>query len=291
MTTPADTPLDAGRKPRDDEIEVFGLTNQGKVRKDNQDHFLFCTVHKTLRVRTTSLPTADFAMASERLASLFMVADGVGSSAGEAASRVTVESVAAYVTRAMQCYYRTDQSDPSVFLKELEEAALASHESVLEEKTRAGVSKMATTLTLALAVWPWLYLLQVGDSRCYQYRAGELKQLTHDQTIAQALVESGALKQSDVARSPFRNVLSSAIGGTAQPVVTRHDLRYGDILLMCTDGLTKHVSDDQILTELRAMVSAEVTCRKLIDLALADGGTDNVTVLISRPVLKDAPAA
>jgi protein phosphatase len=291
MTTPAEVSAAAGRKPRDDEIEVFGLTDQGKVRKDNQDHFLFCTVHKTLRLRTTSLPEAAFEMASQRLASLFMVADGVGSSAGEAASRVTVESVAAYVTRAMECYYQADQTDPSIFQKELEQAALASHQSVLDEKARAGVPKMATTLTLVLAVWPWLYVLQVGDSRCYLYRAGELIQLTQDQTIAQALVESGALKQSDVARSPFRNVLSSAIGGTAQPVVTRHDVRYGDIVLLCTDGLNKHVPDERIRSELQSMTSAEATCRRLIDLALADGGTDNVTALISRPVLKDATPA
>ena len=96
MTLPTDTGIDqplAHRKPRDEELDVFGLTHPGKIRQSNQDHFLFSTLHKTLRVRTTSLANPEILEApSERLASLFMVADGVGGSEdGEAASRTTVE--------------------------------------------------------------------------------------------------------------------------------------------------------------------------------------------------------
>jgi serine/threonine protein phosphatase PrpC len=278
----------AERKPRDEEIDVFGMTHQGLVRTNNQDHFLFGTLHKTLRVRTTSLSTPELLeLPGERLGSLFMVADGVGGSeGGEAASRVTIETMAAYGTHAMQCYYRSDSADDPSFLAELQDAARTCHETVLARARERGLPKMATTLTLALAVWPRLYLLQVGDSRAYRCRQGELELLTHDQTIAQALVDAGALKPADAMRSPLRNVLSSAIGGTNEPVVTQHELRHGDVVLLCSDGLTKHVSDDQIQERFRTMTSSEQACRALIDDTLKAGATDNVTVLVSRSVLQ-----
>jgi serine/threonine protein phosphatase PrpC len=288
-STPTDSSIPAARKPRDDELDVFGLTHPGKVRPSNQDHFLFCTLHKALRVRVTSLPNPELLeIPSERLASLFMVADGVGSSeGGEAASRVTVETTAAYVTHTMQCYYQSDMAEPAVFLEALEDAARTCHETVLERaKERPDVRRMATTLTLCLAVWPRLFILHIGDSRCYRFRGGELTCLTRDQTMAQALVDSGVLKPEDVPRSPFRNVLASAIGGTTQPVVGQHGLRHGDLLLLCTDGLTKHVSDERILERLRAMESSEQVTRALVEDALEAGGTDNVTVLVARNVIR-----
>jgi protein phosphatase len=286
MTDPAVAHTE--RKPRDEEIEVFGLTHPGLVRPTNQDHFLFGTLHKTLRVRTTSLSTPELLeMPGARLGSLFMVADGVGGSAGgEAASRVTIETMAAYGTHAMQCYYHLDSVDDRDFLAELQDAARTCHETVRTRARERGFPKMATTLTLALAVWPRLYVLQVGDSRAYRCRQGELELLTRDQTIAQALVDAGALKAADMHRSPLRNVLSSAIGSTAEPVVTQHELRHGDVVLLCSDGLTKHVSDEQIRERFRTMTSSEQACRALVDDALGAGGTDNVTVLVSRSILQ-----
>lgn len=279
------------RKPRDDELDVFGLTDRGKVRRENQDHFLFCSLHKTLRVRVTSLATPELLeIPSERLASLFMVADGVGSGAGgEAASRVTVETMADYVTRTMQCYYRADSGDDENFLVALREAATSCHETVLARaRESAAAARMATTLTMGLAIWPRLFLLHLGDSRAYQYRDGRLKQLTRDQTMAQELVDRGAIRQEDLARSPFRNVLASAIGGTAAPDVSRHHLRHGDVMLLCTDGLTKHVTDARIGEVLGGLTSSEQACRALVDEALAGGGTDNVTVMIARTVIQGA---
>jgi protein phosphatase len=146
---------------------------------------------------------------------------------------------------------------------------------------------MATTLTLGLAVWPRLYLLHLGDSRAYRFRRGTLSQLTTDQTMAQALLDAGALKQTDLHRSPLRNVLASAIGGTAQPVVTHHDLEPGDVIMLCTDGLTKHVPDEEIALRFQTMASSEQVCRQLVQDALEDGGSDNVTVLVSRTVFHD----
>jgi protein phosphatase len=151
---------------------------------------------------------------------------------------------------------------------------------------------MATTLTLAVAVFPWMYVTQVGDSRCYRYWDGELTQLTRDQTIAQGLVDQGILPADRLAKSPFSNVLSSAIGGEeAMPVVTRIEIPRGCVLLLATDGLTKHVSTAEIKEQIEKMSSSEQLCRTLLDLALERGGTDNVTLIAARAPLPGARAS
>ena len=143
---------------------------------------------------------------------------------------------------------------------------------------------MATTLTLAIVTWPWVYVVQVGDSRCYHYLNGKLRQVTRDQTMAQALVDEGALPADRLASSPFSHVLVSAIGGeSATPVVTRLDIRdRNSVLLLCSDGLTKHVSDAEIAERTGAMQSSEQLCRSLLELALERGGSDNITILSGR---------
>jgi protein phosphatase len=139
----------------------------------------------------------------------------------------------------------------------------------------------ATTLTLYVAVWPSLYIMHVGDSRLYLYRGGALQQLTRDQTMAQDLVDLGAMPKDALKQSPLSHVLTSAMGSSeATPYVTRAELKWGDVVLLCTDGLTKHVSDEQIAERMRTMTSAEQGVRALVDDALAGGGSDNVTVLV-----------
>jgi protein phosphatase len=136
---------------------------------------------------------------------------------------------------------------------------------------------------MVAAVWPRAYLVQVGDSRCYRLRDGKLERMSQDQTMAQALVERGALSPADAEHSPLRNMLASALGGSeARPMTASTDIRWDDVMLLCTDGLTKHVSESEIETELAANAPAEASCRRLVDRALERGGTDNVTVLISR---------
>jgi protein phosphatase len=144
---------------------------------------------------------------------------------------------------------------------------------------------MATTLTMMIAVWPWAYVVQVGDSRCYYFMDGELKQLTRDQTIGQDLVDQGVLAPDRLAKSPFSHVLASAIGAEAAlPEVSRVKMTRAkhNCFVMCSDGLTKHVSDAEIAAELRELESSEKSCRKLLALALERGGSDNITVLIAR---------
>jgi protein phosphatase len=272
-------------RPTDDELDVCGLTHRGKVRATNEDHFLVATLHKTMRVRSSSLPNPELLeMPSKRLATLLMVADGVGgANAGEHASRAALESIAAYVTETMQCYYRADPSDERSFAEALQAGAEACHASVVERGLKHPELKgMATTLTLGLGVWPWLFLLHIGDSRAYQLRDGKLQRQTRDQTVAQELADTGVLKQTDVARSPLSHILSSAIGAESRPVVTRVPVTRTGTTLLCTDGLTKHVSDDQIRDRLLNIRRSEDVCRALIDDALEAGGSDNITVICGR---------
>jgi len=270
-------------KPRDEELDFFGITHPGKVRRDNQDHYLVSTLHKTARVRSTSLPNPElFELPSQRIASFGMVADGVGGHhGGETASRAAIETIAEYVKETMNAFYAADENDPDAFLTTLRQAAETCHAAVLERADAAGQPSAATTLTLYVAVWPALYTLHVGDSRLYLYRGGALRQLTRDQTMAQDLVDAGALPQDVAARSPLAHVLTSAMGGSETvPDVARTDLQRGDVLLLCTDGLTKHVPDARIAEQLARMQSAEQVARALVDDALAGGGTDNVTVIV-----------
>ncbi len=280
------------RQPLDEELDVFGLTHLGKVRKVNQDHFLICSLRKHMQIHYTSLPNVgELPLESERLATLAMVADGVGSGLkGEEASRVAVEVVAQYVAHSMRCYYTADASDEQAFFDALQEAAMECHASVLQraeqDPSRRG---MATTLTLWIGVWPRSYLLQVGDSRCYVFRDGELTQISRDQTMAQELVDRGVLTRSGAFSTRWANVLSSAIGGPqTAPVVTQMNQAWHSVGLLCSDGLTKHVSDEQIGERLRTMKSAKQVCEDLLQDALDGGGSDNITIVVGRAVRKDA---
>jgi serine/threonine protein phosphatase PrpC len=267
-------------------VDVFGLTHQGKIRKNNQDQFLIGSLHKMLRVHQTSLPDPDRAsLVSESRGYIFLVADGVGGRPqGDVASGTALRTVAHYVTHLTDLYRRLDHDKEVAFLAELQESVTRSHEVLLAEAERhEGKPWGATTLTMVAVLWPRAYLVQVGDSRCYRLREGELERISKDQTMAQALLDAGAISPAEAEKSPLKNVLSSALGGReAMPQTAMADLAWEDVMLLCTDGLNKHVTDDEIRTELRNIESAEASCRRLIDLALERGGHDNVTVVIGR---------
>ena len=286
---PAPAAAIADRRPADDELDAFGISHQGKVRSRNEDHFLLATLHKVMRVRATSLPMPEtLESPSGRLALLGMVADGVGGGrGGEEASRAAVQTIADYVTNMTQCIYTADPTAADAFIRVLQDAAQRTHETVVaRSRENTSLAGMATTLTLCIGVWPLLYVLHVGDSRCYQLYDGTLHQVTKDQTLAQELVDSGVLKAEEAARTRLAHVLSSAIGGTTSPVVSYRRIHPGSITLLCSDGLTKHVSDARIEERLKQMTSAEQVCQALVQDALDGGGTDNITVVVARAVLK-----
>jgi len=278
------------RKPRDDEIDVYGVSDRGKVRANNEDHFLLASVHRRVNIVDTNLSERDrLPLGEQRLAFMAMVADGVGgATGGELASAIALETATRYVVSALDCYDRAAANNGSM-APALQDAALKSHEAVLELASTEGDDvRMATTLTLWMGVWPWYYLLQVGDSRYYLYREGKLTQITRDQTIAQELLDQGVFTRAVAERSQFKNVLSSAIGGeSSMPVITRLRADWGNVHLLCTDGLTKHVNDEQIAQRLASMTSAKQVCEQLLQDALDAGGTDNITVVVGRATQND----
>jgi serine/threonine protein phosphatase PrpC len=279
-------------RPSDEELDLFGVTHVGSVRRDNQDHFLICTVHPQVVIHTTSLQNSEtLPLRGTRLATILVVADGVGGAAsGSDAARLATEAVMRYVSSTLRCYHAAGTASDDEFLEALKAAALEAHGAVRSEAAlRSDRRQMATTLTVAIAVWPWVYVVQVGDSRAYLYGSGELRQITRDQTIGQELVDKGVLARERLERSPLRNVLSSAIGAEeALPDVTRVDVRErASVLLLCSDGLTKHVSDTEILECMQKIRSSEQLANELLDLALSRGGTDNVTIVVGRAPLKE----
>jgi serine/threonine protein phosphatase PrpC len=286
-STSVNTTLSPQRAPRNDEIDVFSVSHAGKVRKTNQDRFLLATINKHVNVVNSNLDEQErLPIGDERLAFLAMVADGVGGGTGGAeASSTTVETVMQYVNDSLLVFYgaRTDEAG---FTELLQAAAMRAHEAVRRRRQEQGIlGTMATTLTLYFSIWPIYYLLQLGDSRYYLFRDGKLRQVTRDQTMAQDLVDEGVLTRAAAAKTPMANVLSSAIGGDATtPVVTRLQGSWHNVHLICSDGLTRHVSDERIAELLGSMTSAKQAGEQLLQEALDAGGSDNITIILGRAV-------
>jgi serine/threonine protein phosphatase PrpC len=289
MTSPQlQAPPLPDRKPRDEEMDIFGLTHPGKVRSENQDQFLVCSLRKEAVVHLTSLAeTGNLTEGSERVALLMMVADGVGGGLrGAEASRIALEAVTRYVSRCMACYYAATASDDRDFFAALQDGALQCHAEILRRgEEDPDYRGMATTLTLYLGHWPRAYLLQVGDSRCYLLNGEKLTQISRDQTMAQELIDAGVMRPADTAGTRLEHTLSSSIGGRqTAPVVTRFELTWDTVVLLCSDGLTRHVSDERIAQRLRETRSSKEACEALLADALEGGGSDNITIVVRRVV-------
>ncbi len=273
-------------RPQFGEIDAFGLTHPGLVRTENQDHFFVGALARGVTVDATSVVgERRRILHPERLASIAIVADGVGSTAGGGeAARIAVAGLLESTSRFFHHADAAERDDPDVFARLLSDAALACHESLLQKAEAVGEPRRyATTLTLFLGLWPQAYLLQVGDSRGYIYQGGTLTQVSRDQTIAQELIDSGALTRTVAEGTRWAHVLSSAIGGVeAAPVVTRISREWGSVVLLCSDGLTKHVPDARIAARLAEMRSSRQVAEQLLQDALDGGGTDNITVVIGR---------
>ena len=142
---------------------------------------------------------------------------------------------------------------------------------------------MGTTLTMALVLWPTLYVAHVGDSRCYLLRSGTLTRLTTDHTLAQQIADQGIAPLGP--DSGLHHLLWNSLGGseTAKPQTTKLRLEPSDVVLLCSDGLTLHLSEDEIARTVATSERAAALCSKLVERAKAAGGLDNVTVVIARP--------
>lgn len=269
------------------EVDVHGATDRGKVRGVNEDQFLVAALHKVVAIHGTSIPASyQQQFDSGARALLLLVADGVGGRpGGDHASSLTLDAIVSYVTTSMRCFYKLDEQIPTDLLDELAQVVRESHERLRSQaKDVPDHAGMATTLTLVHVLWPRAYVVQIGDSRCYHWRDGAVQQVTRDQTVVQDLVDNGAMDPSDAARSPFASMLVQAIGGDSDvnPVISRVDLASGDALLLCTDGLTKHVADAEIGDALTDVSGAEQVVAQLMATTMERGATDNVTLIASR---------
>ena len=272
---------------------MFGITHKGHVRPENQDHYLISTVHPQVVIRDTSLPNPDqLPLRGTRLATVLVVADGVGGAAsGSEAAQLATESVIRYVSSTLRSYHTAGRASEDELLASLKAAAMEAHQAVKSEGALRNEKRpMATTLTLAIVIWPWAYVVQVGDSRAYHFADGKLRQITRDQTVGQALVDQGVLAPDRLEKSPLKHVLSSAIGADeALPEVIRFDMAHrGALILLCSDGLMKHVSDDEIAVAIRDMQSSEQLAKDLMQLSLDRGGKDNITIVAARATILKA---
>lgn len=286
VTSPPADESPEQKRPRDEELDLYGVTHQGKVRETNQDHFLVCTVHPQVVVHKTSLPhVEELPLRGSRLATILVVADGVGGGEfGSEAAQLATESLTKYVSCTLRSYHAAGKASDEELLDSLRTAIGEAHDAVLADAaTREPPNRMASTLTVGLVIWPWVYVVQVGDSRGYYWDGKELHRMTRDQTIAQDLVDKGVLPAERMDLSPYRNVLASAIGGgEATPEVTSMRMRRSGTLLFCSDGLTKHVTDEEIAERMARMTGSEQLSHELLDLAMERGGTDNITIVVGR---------
>ncbi|HEX5577291.1 MAG TPA: protein phosphatase 2C domain-containing protein [Gemmatimonadaceae bacterium] len=265
-------------------IDAFGITDRGKVRESNQDNFLIVEINKSVNLLHCSLAPETIA---GRFGSaggyLFVVADGVGGGPeGERASEDAITALLKYVGETVGCFNASTTTKEHELFAKLEQTVAEVHESLVETSGPGGQGP-ATTLTMVLLIWPRAYLVHVGDSRAYVRRNGKVQQLTSDQTFGEYMVTLGAWTEEQAAQSRPGATLTSAVGGSQfQPVVGLIDLEPGNSLMLCTDGLSKHVPDDRLASVLAESKSAEEACRTLLADALAGGGTDNISVIVVR---------
>ena len=270
------------------EVDLAALSHPGKVRKNNEDHFMAARFDRTMRTLATNLPDGEIPPHYSETVYGLLVADGVGgSAAGEIASRTAIHALVDLVLETPDWIMRLDDPLAQEVLSRMERRFQQVRE-VLVERAKADLALrgMATTMTVACSLGPEVLAAHVGDSRAYVYRqSGRLERLTRDQTMAQSLADAGAITQEEVAKHPSRHVLTSALatrGAFVQVDLKRARLEDGEQLLLCSDGLTEMVPDDQIARVLGAGAASAEACRQLVDLALAAGGKDNVTVVLGR---------
>ena len=276
------------------QVDLGGLSHQGLVRQNNEDHFLITRFGRYFEPLETNLPEANRVSRLDETGYALAVADGVGGRAGgEVASRVAIQMLVNLVLNTPDWILVLDDD---VLAQEVERraverwgevnAALADYAS-----GDPGLEGYSTTLTLAWSLGRDLFVAHVGDSRAYVLRGKTLHQLTRDHTLAQVLADQGIIASQAVVAHRYRRVLTKALSGKVrgnEPDVQRLTLQDCDCLLLCTDGLTEMVPDERIAKILENSKTAQRACQTLVDEALNAGGNDNVTVAMARYQLPQA---
>jgi protein phosphatase len=300
MTTKSEPPSNGSTAtaPESQWIDAAGLTNVGRVRAENEDAYLIATLRRSMVVHDASPEAAHGWFPGGSAGTLLVVADGMGGQGGgDIASRTAVNTVASYLLNVMPWagppaeVAANRASSPDV-RGQLSWALVVGDSTVRTAGSRTATPHMGTTLTMAFVLWPVLYVAHVGDSRCYMLHAGKLSRLTTDHTVAQKVAESAAGPVAPT--SQLNDVLWNSLGGSeqlAQPQIVKVGLELGDVLLLCSDGLTKHVDDGQIAAVISVDEPNTVRCARLVERANAAGGSDNVTVLIANARAASDPPA
>jgi protein phosphatase len=267
-------------------VRTFGLTHPGQVRPVNEDQFLVAALTKALQVQYTSLPQSRMQYSDER-GYLFVVADGMGGhQAGEQASALAVDLIERFVLNTFKWFFQLKGPEGQSVLTEFHAALRQTDARICKEAAEhPELWGMGTTVTTAYSFGAELFVVHVGDSRCYLFRAGALRQLTHDHTLVQEMVRRGHLKPEEAAAHQWRHVITNVVGGTepgVQPEVHKVGLQAADVVLLCSDGLTEMVADPQIAAVLQEESEPRRICERLVAQANEAGGRDNITVIAAR---------
>jgi serine/threonine protein phosphatase PrpC len=270
------------------DVEFGACTDPGKRRTTSDDHYLVVRFGRNHTTLLSSLPEGAVPDYFEEQGYGMAIADGMGPDGPEMASRLAIATLAQLALHYGKWNLRINERTAWEIVQRAERFYRRVSETVtdaaLEHPSLAG---MSTTLTVAYSAGDELFVVHVGHSRAYLYRNGILTRLTRDQTLAQRLAETGRTVPTELAAADLRHVLTDALGGHAgEPdiEIQNYLLLSGDVVLLCTNGLTDLVEDDQIAGVLRAGEGQplETLCRQLVDLALERGGPDNVTTVLAR---------
>jgi serine/threonine protein phosphatase PrpC len=281
MTNASSAPPSSGALPSKGPVvvHVFGRTDVGRTREHNEDAFAVADLTAN---RATLHPDVRTHISGER-GSLFMVADGMGgAAAGEIASAMAVD----VVLRELEALWiNANRHDPAAFAQAIKRATAAANTEINAFATQhAEYRGMGTTATIAGLLGDTLYLAQVGDSRAYLIRDGVARQITKDQSLMQKLVEAGELTEEEAEHSERRNIILQALGPEASVKVdlTHQIVRRGDVLVLCSDGLSGQVGKDEIARVVSEEHDLVAVCKRLVDRANENGGPDNITVIAAR---------
>jgi protein phosphatase len=260
-------------------VSVFGRTDVGRTREHNEDAFAVADLSTD---NPSLLPEVRRHVLGPK-GTLFMVADGMGgAAAGEIASAMAVEVVLAEMREK---WIGNDATDSEEFVRAIRRATVAANQQIHNfAASHSEYRGMGTTATVAGLLGDVLYVAQVGDSRAYLVRDGVARQITKDQSLMQKLIEAGELTEDEAAQSERRNIILQALG--PEPLVkidlTHQKVRRGDVLVLCSDGLSGQVKKDEIARIVTEETDLVAACKLLIDRANENGGPDNITVIAAR---------
>lgn len=295
-STVHDRSLQAWKNRRPPSWDVGGYSHQGRQRQLNEDTFLIASFQRSMHVIDSNHQRGQPALASQSTeGTVLMVADGMGGHGdGDKASQAAVRVIADYLIHVLPCasaMSRTlanDRASLHGVRSKLASALLAGDEAIRSAAEEGGASEqMGTTLTLAVITGPVLYVAHVGDSRCYLYRNSTMYQLTRDHTVANQIASMGGrIGEAAQLSHILWNCLGGGEGSFPQPDVSKHELEPGDMVFLCSDGLTNELEDSQIASTLATPEASRMTCQRLIEEANRLGGRDNITAVLAKPTAR-----